>query len=469
MNAQPSRTLLWFRRQLRVDDQPLFTGDDAPTIGVWALDPREWLADDALGFARCGSHRLRFLLESVDDLRQSMRSLGSDLIVRVGQPEKVLTELVEQMRIDRVRFVKEPGTQERTAERAVCRSLSAFKGVELDAIDPETLFEIEDVWSAARELPEVFSKWRRQSEKRLELGMPIARPETLEPIDDAVEPGQLPTLASLNRDEPVDDQRAVLRFTGGEAAAMDRIDAWMFEDDHLRRYKQTRNGLIGEAYSAKLSPWLALGCVSARRVAQRTLAYEAQRVANDSTYWLRFELMWRDYFRLYLLKHASKLFRIGGPRELAMDWSEDRDRFDAWRSGATGERLIDANMRELEQTGFMSNRGRQNVASYLSKNLGIDWRWGARWFESCLVDYDPAANWGNWAYAAGVGADPRGFRGFNVVSQADRYDPNGEYRELWLGPADSAKDRRPIVDAHRSLDEAERRWQSATSRGEVAS
>lgn len=456
-----TRTLLWFQRNLRIDDQPLFAGLIGSAVGVWILDPRELSAEDSLGFPRCGDHRLQFLLESVVDLRASLRRLGTDLLVRIGEPEVLLPALADEVDATALRFVREPGTEERAIEKRVLSSVAALgQGVVVDALQPETLFEVEDPFAEARALPEVFSKWRRQCEKNLELMQPINEPSAIPPLSSSVDAGNIPALGELGRGEVHHDPRAVLRFRGGESAGKQRLQEWMFAGDHLKQYKETRNGLLGEAYSSKFSPWLATGCLSSRRVAQQTLAYETQRVTNDSTYWLRFELMWRDYFRLYLLKHGSTLFQAKGPEDIALDWSHDTERFNAWRDGRTGIDFIDANMRELAFTGFMSNRGRQNVASFLSKNLGIDWRWGARWFESCLIDYCPAANWGNWAYSAGVGADPRGFRGFNVISQANRYDPDRAYADLWLSDREGMVKR--IVDPERSLAEAESRWQAAT-------
>ncbi|MEM1028333.1 MAG: DASH family cryptochrome, partial [Planctomycetota bacterium] len=339
----------------------------------------------------------------------------------------------------------------------------------------EALFEMDDdPRAAARELPEVFSKWRRKAEKHLEFALPYATPTpgSIEPWPNAAEAGEMPTLTALGRTESADDPRGVLPFVGGESAGLERLRQWVFEGDHLRRYKETRNGMLGEAYSSKFSPWLALGCLSPRLVVQETLRYESERTANDSTYWLRFELLWREFFRLYLLKHGSKLFHREGPADRPLDYANRPQHFEAWTSGTTGVPMVDANLRELAATGFMSNRGRQNVASFLTKNLDVDWRWGARWFESQLLDYDVASNWGNWAYAAGVGADPRGFRGFDVIGQGKRYDERGAYVRHWLSdelpangqhPHEPWKDggALPIVDVRRSLADAEARWEAA--------
>jgi deoxyribodipyrimidine photo-lyase len=146
-----------------------------------------------------------------------------------------------------------------------------------------------------------------------------------------------------------------------------------------------------------------------------------------------FEVLWRDFFRLTAKKHGEKIFQKGGPKgEVNPNWIENEKIFDLWANGETGVPFIDANMKELNLTGFMSNRGRQNVASFLINDLRINWQMGAEYFESVLIDYDPASNYGNWNYIAGVGSDPREDRYFNILSQAKNYDPNGDYVKLWL-------------------------------------
>ena len=484
-DARPSlapgrrRNLLWFRRELRIHDQPLFEPLDPgrdEVVAAWILDPRDHL-DVVQDFSRAGTHRLRFLLESVRALEESLQRLGARLIVRLGNPEDVLPDLCRDLAIDRLCFVEAPGTEERSIERTLKKRAS----VAVTCLPPETLFQIDDPRAFARELPEVFSSFRRTAERGLEIAPSRPTPSALVPLTTSADfdYGSVPEVEALGLAAEPADPRAVLGFEGGEPAGLERMRGWMFTGDHLKDYKVTRNGMLGGDYSSKFSPWIALGALSPRLIAEETLRYEHERVANDSTYWLRFELFWREYFRLYLLKHGRTLFHAAGPSAMPMTWSGDEHRFDAWRSGATGIPLIDANMRELRASGYMSNRGRQLVAGFLAKNLGVDWRWGARWFEHCLIDYCPAANWGNWAYAAGVGADPRGFRGFDIAKQARRYDADGAYVAHWLpeleafpGPKRHAPwlvgGPAPIVDPARSLDAARRRWESVEGFGRQA-
>jgi deoxyribodipyrimidine photo-lyase len=191
--------------------------------------------------------------------------------------------------------------------------------------------------------------------------------------------------------------------------------------------------MLGEDYSSKFSAWLALGCLSPRLIYWEVKRYEEERVKNDSTYWLVFELIWRDFFRFVALRYGTRIFKPSGIRhDMNKKWRHDADLFIRWAEGETGIPFIDANMREMNATGFMSNRGRQNVGSFLVKDLGIDWTWGAAYFESLLIDYDPSSNWGNWNYVAGVGNDPREDRYFNIYSQATRYDEAGKYVKHWL-------------------------------------
>jgi len=242
----------------------------------------------------------------------------------------------------------------------------------------------------------------------------------------------LPSLSDLGIPEPVDDPRAVMRFQGGETAALARLKHYLWDTDCLAKYFETRNGMIGPDYSSKFSPWLAHGCLSPTLVAEECAKYEHERVKNKSTYWLVFELLWRDFFRFFALKHDTAIFLPGGIAGEHPEWTkghEAEEKVRRWKAGQTGLPLVDANMRELAATGFMSNRGRQNVASYLALDLNIDWRIGADHFESLLLDYDVASNWGNWIFAAGLTG--KRVSQFNIVKQSKDYDPNGEYARLW--------------------------------------
>jgi deoxyribodipyrimidine photo-lyase len=221
-------------------------------------------------------------------------------------------------------------------------------------------------------------------------------------------------------------------FHGGERAALAHL-AQYCKRGLPHSYKATRNGLYGCDYSTKWSPWLATGALSARQAWAAIQAFEAQQGATDSTYWIGFELLWRDHFRWLHLKYGERLYWLRGLSDAALQISTHNARgFERWRTGQTGHALIDAGMRELNATGYSSNRLRQNLASFLIHDLRCDWRAGAAWFESQLIDFDIYNNQGNWLYLSGRGTDPRGSRRFNPDKQANDYDADGTYRKLWL-------------------------------------
>ena len=424
------RALVWHRNDLRVTDHAPLAGaaqDGSEVIALYVFDDRQFGTTPA-GFPKTGGFRARFLIESVEALRRRYRALGIALVVRRGRPEELLPALVEELGIGAVYFHTYPTHDELAVERAAVARLE----VPCRAVWGHTLHAPEDLPFEVSALPELFTQFRKRVEAASNVREPLAQPQSLRPVTQEVALGELPSLEDLGVVAPEPEPRAVLAFAGGEAEGTARLRRYVWEQDLLKTYKETRNGMIGADYSSKLSPWLSLGCISPRQVFLEVKRYERERVENESTYWLTFELLWRDYFAFIAAKHGTRLFRRSGLRGIEVPWKQDHARFDLWCRGETGFPLVDANMRELRATGFMSNRGRQNVGSFLTKNLGIDWRWGAEWFESLLVDYDVASNWGNWSYTAGVGNDARGFRYFNIAKQSRDYDLQGDYVKLWL-------------------------------------
>ncbi|PZV16582.1 MAG: cryptochrome DASH [Leptolyngbya sp.] len=427
------RILIWFRNDLRSHDhEPLYRAIQANPeflLPLYCFEPRQF-GQTSFGFPKTGAFRAQFLLESVADLRRSLQSLGSNLIIRQGTPEIVIPDLTEQLGITAVYYHQEVTSEEIAVEDSMTQALEAI-GVKCRRFWGHTLYHPDDLPFEVSQLPELFTNFRKQVEKESTINPTFPTPQNLPPLP-TVEPGELPSLSSFGLDLPAFDDLAVLKFAGGETAGKARLDHYFWQQDCLKTYKETRNGMIGADYSSKFSAWLALGCLSPRYILEQVQKYETQRVQNDSTYWLIFELLWRDYFRFICAKQGDRIFRVSGLQGLSIPWKEDWQRFDLWREGKTGFPLVDANMREIATTGFMSNRGRQNVASFLTKNLGINWQMGAEWFESLLVDYDVCSNWGNWNYTAGVGNDARGFRFFNILKQSKDYDPDGSYVKYWL-------------------------------------
>ncbi len=428
-----STTLVWFRTDLRIHDhEPLVEAHQSGSavIPLYCFDPFQF-GTTSFGFPKTGSFRARFLLDSVEALRSSLQALGSNLVIRHGDPVTVIRDLALTYHCSKVVFHTEVGTEEQDLEARLTQTLGSMR-IPCQGFWGHTLFDPEDLPFEIKRIPDVFTKFRKKVEASCHPLAMLSTPPEMPKLPEGLDPGSLPTLPELGLKDPVSDERAQLHFKGGEPAGQDRVQHYIWAQDRLKVYKETRNGMLDPDDSSKFSPWLALGCLSPRYVYEQVQQYEEQRIRNDSTYWLIFELLWRDYFRFIMARYGRKVFRLSGLQGIRIPWKQDWERFELWRQGQTGFPLVDANMQELAATGFMSNRGRQNVGSFLTKNLGINWQMGAEWFESLLIDYDVCSNWGNWNYTAGVGNDARGFRYFNIPKQSRDYDPTGNYLRHWL-------------------------------------
>ncbi|MBX2897510.1 MAG: DASH family cryptochrome [Cyclobacteriaceae bacterium] len=428
----PTTILVWFKNDLRLHDNETWYRACQQAdwvIPLYVFDPRQF-AHHKLGFPRSGSFRTQFLIESVTALQEKLMQAGSNLIVRFGLPEFIIPEICTENKVSHVFIGSEVASEEVSILNSLTRALGSKK-VGVQTFDTSTLIHPNHLPFALANLPNQFTLFRKQVERNW-IVQPLFEEPEIKSLPQ-LEPGTIPNLKELVLPAITPDLRSVITYKGGEAEAHQRLKEYIWDKDLLKVYKETRNELIGPDYSSKFSPALALGCISARSIYYEVKKYEFDRVSNESTYWLIFELLWRDYFRFASQKYGSRIFQRFGISNKHINWKHDLEKFNAWRLGKTGVDFVDANMKELLLTGFMSNRGRQNVASYLTKDLGIDWRWGAAWFESQLIDYDACSNWLNWAYVAGVGNDPRQDRYFNIESQVRKYDPDRLYMKLWIG------------------------------------
>ena len=433
------RAIVWFRQDLRLHDNEAL--QDAlrnayEVIPVYIFDERTFKGKTSFGFPKTGKYRAQFIIESVADLRHSLRKLNSELIVRVGKTEDILFAMAKECKTSWIFCNRERTAEEVRIQDELENRLWSI-GQEMRYNRGKMLYYTADLPFPVQHTPDVFTQFRKEVERIVPVREPLPKPDrTFNPLSFEFPAGDIPTLEDLGHDEDdftAPDPRVVLSFKGGETEGLKRLQYYLWETDLIKNYKETRNGLLGGDYSSKLSPWLAQGCLSPKLIYHELKKYEAQRGANESTYWLFFELLWRDFFRFMGKKHGNKIFQIGGTRGQADPrWTENPQVLQKWIEGATGVPFIDANMLELKYTGFMSNRGRQNVASFLVKDLNINWQMGAEYFESTLIDYDACSNWGNWNYIAGVGSDPREDRYFNTLTQAKRYDPHGDYVKHWL-------------------------------------
>jgi deoxyribodipyrimidine photo-lyase len=449
-------SLVWLRNDLRLNDNPVLKKafDTRNNISiVYILDERNF-GKTTLDLPKTGVFRTNFLLESLQDLKKQLQSHGSDLFVYKGKTEEILPNLAKKLEVETVFSSKETTFDEINLTGKVKEILLKLT-IKLDLTFQQTLFDFNELPFALNNLPDIFTNFRKQVEKSSIVSKPISIPKQLKEksnFSSQLESTQIPTLEEFDFSESettlLQNPKGVLKFEGGETAALKRLNYYLFESNLLQTYKETRNGLLGGDYSSKFSAWLANGSISPKTIWAEVEKYESEVKSNQSTYWLKFELLWREYFKFIGAKFGNKIFLLEGMKDnenLKQIYGKDRPTLekyfendqikkllDKWKTAKTGIPFIDANMKELNETGFMSNRGRQNVASFLVKDLKLDWRWGASYFETKLIDYDAASNWANWAYIAGVGNDPRENRYFNIIKQARDYDNNGDFVKYWL-------------------------------------
>ncbi|MFK7809494.1 MAG: DASH family cryptochrome [Saprospiraceae bacterium] len=431
------RVIVWFRQDLRLHDNEALihaiqSGEEV--YPVFIFDERTFKGSTRFGFKKTGVHRARFTIEAVRDLKASLQKLGSDLIVRIGKPEEILFEIAGQIKSSWVFCNRERTNEEVEVQDTLERNLWSI-GQEIIYSRGKMLYYTQDLPFPVTHCPDTFTTFRKEVEKIVPVREPLPTPTAFRPLTAEVVSEEIPTLESLGHDEESINEALTTDsiYKGGETEGLARLQYYLWDSDLIVKYKKTRNGLLGSDYSSKFSPWLALGCLSPKYIYHEIKKYEEERTKNDSTYWMFFELLWRDFFRLVGKKYGDKIFLKGGIHgKVKNDVRHDEQLVNCWIEGRTGVPFIDANMRELALTGFMSNRGRQNVASFFIHDLKLNWQIGASYFESILLDYDSTSNWGNWAYLAGVGTDPRPDRYFNILKQAQRYDPKGEYVKHWL-------------------------------------
>ncbi len=423
--------LIWFRNNLRVaDNRSVYNACQGESvIAVYFFDPRHYAIGD-FGFKKTEKYRARFLIESVTELKANLLKLNITLLVFHDKPENVILNLVKEHEIKNIYLQKEWTRDENQVLDALIAKIPALVNIE-ECYD-QFLFHPEDLpYSGIENIPQVFTQFRKKCEKYSEVRSIIEVPSSMPENNLRDDHTKIPNLKALGLKTFEVDSRTAFPFKGGEEQALKRVQDYFWETEKLTFYKKTRNGLIGKDYSSKLSAWLANGSISPRTIYWEIIRFEKEVQKNDSTYWLIFELIWRDYFKYVSLKHGSKLFQIGGILDKEYMWKNSEGTKKRWIAGDTKEPFVNANMKEFAATGWMSNRGRQNVASFWAKELEQDWRIGAAYFESMLLDYDVHSNWGNWMYNSGVGNDPRD-RKFNIQGQAERYDGQGKFQNLWL-------------------------------------
>ncbi|HYP47601.1 MAG TPA: deoxyribodipyrimidine photo-lyase [Thermoleophilaceae bacterium] len=403
--------LLWFTKDLRLHDLPALhaaLANHELVVPVFCLDERL-----LHGRHRSGP-RTQFMLECLEDLNGSLGERGSGLVVRYGRPEQELASLAAQIGADEVYASADVGPFARSRLGRVADALASAGATLRARPGVNVLDDVAAPLTGSGEPYKVFSpfyrNWLRQPRREV-----LAAPAALPALPAGLDQGAVPTLAELGLEQEVTDP-----LRGGERRARERLERFLREG--VWEYRSNHDAL-GSDKTSRLSPYFHFGCLAPREA-------EARLPAGEGPEAFRRQLCWRDFYH-HVLRHfprnATEEFqeRYRG----SIDWGHADEQFVAWTEGRTGFPLVDAGMRQLRHEGWMHNRARLVVGSFLTKDLGVDWRLGERWFMRLLVDGDEANNNGNWQWIASVGVDPQpAFRRiYNPARHMERFDPRGAY------------------------------------------
>lgn len=409
---QYQKSLFIFRRDLRLEDNTgLLKACEVSeeVIPLFIFDPRQYDAKKNDYFSARG---FSFLLDSLEELDEALKKRGSRLYVAKGVQEEIVGSLVSKNAIEGVFFNIDytPFAQKRDAR---IKKIVEKEGASCTALNDLSLVPVEEIETNEGKSYSVFTPFMK---KAMERDVPTPERNNFKNFFNGKLEGENTSLKEF-----IKKYRGDQMTGGGREEALSILRDLSF----LKEYAYDRN-IPSERGTSKLSPHLKYGTVSVREV-----YHDARKEVSTSHQFIS-ELYWRDFYLhvSYSFPHVFKKSFLPWADEIR--WRNNKKEFDAWKQGMTGVPIVDAGMRELLETGWMHNRARMIVASFLTKNLLIDWRWGEQFFAQELVDYDPSSNNGGWQWSASVGADPRPLRIFNPYTQAEKYDPDGVYIKKWV-------------------------------------
>lgn len=399
-----SSSILWFRQDLRLHDnealiEAVRNADEVIPVYVFNVK-----AD------RISPFRLKFLIESVTDLRLHLRALGSDLVIRIGKPDDILHQLALETKSQWV-YCNRERTREEVEEQDSLERKLWTTGREIRYSRGKMLYYTSDLPFPVTHCPDSFISFRKEVEAIVPVRAPLDTPLFMPSIKSPYEPGEIPDLDVLLQD--VAETRDYL-FSGGESEGLKAL---------LKHHHQ-EPATISMEEGLMISPWISMGCLSPKKVYYDSYAMEHGE-------YVRQHLLYRDYLRLMGKKYGNLIFAKAGIKSRIGACNINPEAIDNWKAGNTGIPIIDAAMHQLNRTGWISDVLRRTVANYLIKVLKLDWTLGAAYFEATLIDYDPCSNWVSWLNLAGVGPDSREDRIIHYDVVGKKLDPDGAYVRMW--------------------------------------
>lgn len=399
--------VFWFRRDLRLHDnvglyQALKSG--LPVLPIFIFDHNilhELPADDA---------RVGFIHEQLQKMRLELqKQYGSSIAIFQGEPFKVFEKLISNYEVATVytNHDYEPYAKERDVE---IQKLLNKNDVEFKTFKDQVIFEKSEVVKDDGDPYVVYTPFKNKWKDSFKPAVHLVNYDTFPLFENLVKEKELPNLS--------------LKDIGFESSKI-KVPEYVVTPSLINNYEATRNFPAKEKGTSRLGPHLRFGTVSIREIVKKAIAEE------NEVFWS--ELIWREFFMQILWHFPNTVNKAFKPKYDRIAWRNNESDFEKWKEGQTGYALVDAGMRELNTTGYMHNRVRMLVASFLCKHLLIDWRWGEAYFAEKLLDYEQASNVGNWQWAAGSGVDAAPyFRIFNPMTQVDKFDKQKEYINKWV-------------------------------------
>ena len=399
------RSILWFRQDLRLHDnealvEAVRNADEL--IPVYIIDRRH---------IRFSAHRIRFLLESLTDLRNQFRALGSDLVVRTGAPDQILYQLALDTKSQIVYCNRERTREEVDLQDRLETKLWTI-GREIRYTRGKMLYYTSDLPFPVTQCPDTFVAFKKEIEHFIPVRKPLHKPHSIPPINPEIDPGRIPELSEISSTTV---ENHIVLFAGGETAGLKTLEGTV-------RHPKGHSSL-GEGQP--LSPWVSMGCLSPKHIYDQSLLMEA---GGEE---IRQHLLYRDYLRLMGKKYGDLIFYKAGITGKKVQYRKDDAALKKWQQGQTGVEIIDAAMHQLNRTGWMPDALRKLTANYFINILKLDWRFGAAYFESRLIDYDPCSNWVSWLNLAGFGPDSKEDRTIHFDLAGKKLDPEGGYVAHW--------------------------------------
>ncbi|TDG35407.1 DASH family cryptochrome [Pedobacter changchengzhani] len=419
------KILVWFRNDLRLhDNEVLFEAisKSDSILPVYVVDHR--LFDKTkYNTNKTGSIRAKFILESVTALRDSLKKIGGNLLILSGKPEDIIPQIANEYQISEVYHHREVASEETHISSLVENGLWKYR-INLKHFIGHTLYNKEDLPFPVKDIPDAFNQFKKKVERDAIIKPCFVAPEKVN-VAELSDWGNLPSLDALGIIDPEKDERSDFDFTGGEEEGLLHLQKVIDE----MQLPPTSKRII---FASKLSAWLAMGCLSPRKVYWEIK--KTEHIPHTKTMFnhVLLGLLWRDYFRFMFKKYGNTFFKPQGfSKDVHVVAENEGENLENWKNGTTGFPVVDAVMTELNKTGFISNMARQAAALCLIHNLKVNWIFGAAYFEERLIDYNPASNWGNWVQIAGLGNDQKAKTNYNFEKSIKIIDPKGDYVTYW--------------------------------------